>query len=76
MQRAEPAVRELREAWGVVIDRAKQAGVLRQDFEVDDIRTLMCGLGSMMTADAQGAMPYDWRRQLDLFLDGVRAQRH
>jgi AcrR family transcriptional regulator len=72
MQRAEPAVRELREAWGVVIDRAKAAGVLREDFEVDDIRTLMCGLGSMMAADASGAMRYDWRRQLDLFLDGVR----
>lgn len=75
MTRAEPAVRELREAWGVVIDRAKEAGVLREDFQVDDIRTLMCGLGSMMAADACGAMPYDWRRQLDLFLDGVRIPR-
>lgn len=72
MRRAEAAVSELREAWGVVIDRAKEAGVLRQDFQVDDIRTLMCGLGSMMAADACGAMSYDWRRQLDLFLDGVR----
>jgi AcrR family transcriptional regulator len=76
MERAAPAVRELREAWGVVIERAKEAGVLRQDFEVDDIRTLMCGLGSMMAADASGAMSYDWRRQLDLFLDGVRVRRH
>ncbi len=75
MTRAEPAVRELREAWGVVIDRAKEAGVLREDFQVDDIRTLMCGLGSMMAADAAGVMPYDWRRQLDLFLDGVRTPR-
>jgi AcrR family transcriptional regulator len=72
MKRAEPAVRELRDAWGVVIARAKEAGVLREDFEVDDIRTLMCGLGSMMAADASGPMSYDWRRQLDLFLDGVR----
>jgi len=75
MRRADPAVRELREAWGVVIDRAKAAGVLREDFEVDDIRTLMCGLGSMMAADALGPMSYDWRRQLDLFLDGVRTSR-
>ena len=74
MTRAEPAVRELREAWGVVIERAKEAGVLREDFQVDDIRTLMCGLGSMMAADACGAMSYDWRRQLDLFLDGVRTR--
>jgi AcrR family transcriptional regulator len=75
MTRAQPAVSELREAWGVVIDRAKEAGVLREDFQVDDIRTLMCGLGSMMAADACGVMPYDWRRQLDLFLDGVRTPR-
>jgi AcrR family transcriptional regulator len=71
---AAPAIAELREAWHVVIDRAKDAGVLRQDFEVDDIRTMMCGLGSMMAADARGAMSYDWGRQLDLFLDGVRTK--
>jgi hypothetical protein len=55
-----------------VIARAKEAGVLRQDLEVDDIRTMMCGLGSMMAADARGVMSFDWQRQLDLFLDGVR----
>ena len=65
---AAPAIEELRDAWGVVIARAKEAGVLRQDFEVDDIRTMMCGLGSMMAADARGVMSYDWQRQLDLFL--------
>jgi AcrR family transcriptional regulator len=75
LQRAEPAVRELREAWGVVIGRAKEAGVLREDFEVDDVRTLMCGLGSMMAADACGPVPYDWQRQLGIFLDGARATR-
>jgi AcrR family transcriptional regulator len=71
---AAPAVAELRAAWAPVIARAKEAGVLREDFEVDDIRTMMCGLGSMMAADARGAMSYDWRRQLDLFLDGVRTK--
>jgi AcrR family transcriptional regulator len=71
---AAPAIAELRAAWEVVIARAKEARVLRQDFEVDDIRTMMCGLGSMMAADARGAMSYDWHRQLDLFLDGVRTR--
>jgi hypothetical protein len=28
----------------------------------------------MMAADARGVMSYDWRRQLDLFLDGVRTR--
>lgn len=71
-RRAAPAIAELRDAWDAVITRAKGAHVLRDDFAVDDIRTMMCGLGSMMAADARGAMSYDWRRQLDLFLDGVR----
>jgi AcrR family transcriptional regulator len=72
MHRADPAVRELRDAWSAVIARAQEAGVLREDFEVDDIRTMMCGLGGMMAADACGALSYDWGRQLQLFLDGVR----
>jgi AcrR family transcriptional regulator len=69
---AAPAVAELREAWAPVIAGAKEAGVLREDFVVDDIRTMMCGIGAMMAADARGAMSYDWQRQLDLFLNGVR----
>jgi len=72
MQIAAPAVAELREAWSAVIARAKEAGVLRQDFAVDDVRTMMCGLGGIMAADARGVMSFDWRRQVDLFLDGVR----
>jgi AcrR family transcriptional regulator len=72
--RAAPAIAALRDAWGAVIARAKDAGVLREDFEVDDIRTMMCGLGAMMAADRRGAMSYDWRRHLDLFLDGVRTK--
>jgi AcrR family transcriptional regulator len=73
MERAEPAIRELRAAWRATIDRAKKAGVVRDDLKVDDIRTLMCGLGAMMAADAGGVFKYDWRRQREMFLDGVRA---
>jgi AcrR family transcriptional regulator len=69
---AAPAVAELRGAWDAVLARAKRAGVLREDLTVDDIRTMMCGLGGMMAADTRGAMSFDWRRQVDLFLDGVR----
>ena len=57
-----------------MLRRAKDAGAIREDFTVDDIRTLMCGLGSMMAADRLGVMPYDWRRQLEFTLDGVRAR--
>jgi AcrR family transcriptional regulator len=69
---AAPAVAQLRGAWDAVLARAKEAGVLREDLTVDDIRTTMCGLGAMMAADTRGAMSFDWRRQVDLFLDGVR----
>ncbi len=72
LQIAAPAVAELRDAWGAVIDRAKEAGVLREDLAVDDIRTMMCGLGAMMAADTRSVMSFDWRRQVDLFLDGIR----
>ena len=72
LQIAAPAVAELRDAWGAVIDRAKEAGALREDLDVDDIRTMMCGLGAMMAADTRSVMSFDWRRQVDLFLDGIR----
>ena len=74
IERAEPAIRELHAAWDATIGRAKDAAAVRADLEVDDIRTLMCGLGAMMAADARGDFRYDWDRQLQLFLDGVRAQ--
>jgi AcrR family transcriptional regulator len=72
MALAEPAIRELYAAWDATIERAKAAGVVRADLQIDDIRTLMCGLGAMMAADARGVFKYNWDRQLQLFLDGVR----
>lgn len=63
---------EVDEAVGALIERAKEAGAIRADLEVDDVRTLMCGLGAIMAADARGVMPFDWRRQLELMLDGLR----
>jgi hypothetical protein len=74
MALAEPAIRELYAAWAATIERAKAAGVVRADLQVDDIRTLMCGLGAMMAADGRGVFKYNWDRQLQLFLDGVRTQ--
>jgi AcrR family transcriptional regulator len=72
VETAGPAADELHAAMGALIERAKQAGEIRQDLEADDIRTLMCGIGSMMAADALGVLPYDWRRQLEFALDGMR----
>ena len=72
LERAEPTITELSAAMQALIDRAKAAGELREDVVVDDIRTLMCGLGSIMAADLLGVMPYDWRRQLEFTLAGMR----
>jgi AcrR family transcriptional regulator len=69
-----PLFEEVNEAVGELIARAKEAGAVRPDLEVDDVRTLMCGLGAIMAADARGVMPFDWRRQLEFMLDGLRAR--
>jgi AcrR family transcriptional regulator len=51
-----------------LIDRGKQAGVLRADLVVEDIPMLMGGLSVTM------AVPqYDWRRHLEIILAGLRA---
>jgi AcrR family transcriptional regulator len=73
MERAAPTIAELSAAMQALIDRAKQAGAVREDLAVDDVRTLMCGLGSVMAAEALGVMPYDWRRHLEFVLEGMRA---
>jgi AcrR family transcriptional regulator len=72
LEQAAPTIAELVEANQALIDRAKAAGVVREDLVVEDIRTLMCGLGSIMAADALGVMPYDWRRHLEFVLAGMR----
>ena len=55
-----------------VIGRAQAAGVLRTDFGADDIPMLMCGMSAAM------GMPLDrgrdWRRLLDVVLDGLRVR--
>lgn len=68
-----PLYDEVNEAVGELIARAKEAGTIRADLEVDDVRTFICGLGAIMAADARGVLPFDWRRQLDFMLDGLRA---
>ncbi|HZC12920.1 MAG TPA: helix-turn-helix domain-containing protein [Thermoleophilaceae bacterium] len=73
MDQAAATVAELSDALQALIDRAKEAGAVREDLTVDDVRTLMCGLGSIMAADALGVMPYDWRRHMEFSLEGMRA---
>jgi AcrR family transcriptional regulator len=58
----------LRDLATQLIVRAQKAGVMRQDFTVDDIPMLMGGLTATMAVSQ-----YDWRRHLEIILDGIRA---
>ena len=56
-----------------LIERAKAAGVVRDDLRVEDIPVIMCGVLSSMNAMAVGNAPGPWERHLSIVLDGLRA---
>jgi hypothetical protein len=75
---AREAQMELAKVGGKIIKRAQKAGTLRKDWSSADMPTLMCGLtSSMQMAERTGPghVRHDWRRLLDIALDGVRATR-
>jgi AcrR family transcriptional regulator len=51
-----------------LIDRAKAAGELRPDFELEDIPAVMCSLGALQISPGAYA---NWRRLLEIILDGL-----
>ncbi|GAB3744491.1 TetR/AcrR family transcriptional regulator [Amycolatopsis oliviviridis] len=53
-----------------IIERAAQAGAVRADFGLDDFRMLVSSI--MATMYFSRGEPANWRRHLDLVLDGVR----
>jgi AcrR family transcriptional regulator len=52
---------------GTLIERAQRAGVLRKDFQLEDIPAIMCSLGALQIS--RGAYA-NWRRVLEMVLDG------
>jgi AcrR family transcriptional regulator len=62
---------ELRAATQVLMDRAQAAGTMRSDISAGDISMIMCGLSATMSVGE-----WDWRRHLELTLDGLRAGAH
>jgi AcrR family transcriptional regulator len=60
-------------ATATLVARAQAAGGMRADATVEDVRTMMCGLGHIARAQREGA-PLDWRRYLEIALDGLRAR--
>lgn len=65
-----PALEELLEALAPLTERAKADGDLRADYHPDDLGMLMNGVCSAMSVPGGG----DWRRHLELVLDGLRAR--
>jgi AcrR family transcriptional regulator len=56
-----------------LIAKAQRAGGMRKDAVVEDVPTLICGLGAV-TAGAAGNMPeLNWERYVEIMLDGLRA---
>jgi len=70
---ARRAQQRLGRATAALIERAQAQGAMRADASVEDVRTIMCGLGHVAAAERAGG-PMDWRRYLDLALDGLRAR--
>jgi AcrR family transcriptional regulator len=54
----------------LVIRRGQDAGVIRRDFRVEEIPMIMCGVTTSMSQHAD----WDWRRHLEIVLDGIRAR--
>ncbi|HEU4704027.1 MAG TPA: helix-turn-helix domain-containing protein [Conexibacter sp.] len=65
----EHQMRELLALEEQLIARAREAGVVREDLRADDMPALFCALASVVQAGGR-----NWRRYLDLLLDGLRPQ--
>ena len=57
-----------------LVDRARQQGHLRPDFDATDIVFLQYALGALMDRTRE-VEPNLYRRYLTMFLDGIRADR-
>jgi AcrR family transcriptional regulator len=71
MEQAMPTVEGLQESTALLMRRAIDAGVLREDAMLDDIPMIMCGIGS--ATKKEHACPSSWKRHLSIVLDGLRA---
>ena len=56
-----------------LIRKAQRTGQMRKDVVVEDVPTIMCGLGSVIGAHEECMPALNWERFLALLLDGMRA---
>jgi AcrR family transcriptional regulator len=71
-EHAEASRLELEAITGKLIKRAQRQGKLRKDFRVEELGMLMGGLCATM-GDNGYPVEFDWRRHLEIMLDGLRA---
>jgi AcrR family transcriptional regulator len=64
-------VREFRAAIGTMLDHAAEAGRVRSDLTVEDVRMCLLSLRCVVE-DTVGDTPDLWRRHLDLLIAGMR----
>lgn len=70
---AEPLA-ALRSTMTEIISRGQATGAIRVDLTVDDMPVIMCGVCSTMANTHPDGTPMDWRRHLELLLDGAKAR--
>jgi AcrR family transcriptional regulator len=70
---ATAAAQELRSVTAQVVESAKQAGAARGDATAADVPMIMCGFGRIAAMQQAGGA-VDWRRYLQIALDGLRAR--
>ena len=73
VQTASRGQHRLAAATSALLARAQQSGRMRDDVTFADISTIMCGFGHIAAAQQAGAA-LDWKRYLDIALDGLRAR--
>src|SRR5262245_549442 len=56
-----------------LIRKAQRSGQMRKDVVIEDVSTIMCGLGGVIGAHEESMPALNWERFLVLMLDGMRA---
>jgi AcrR family transcriptional regulator len=73
-----PRFEPLRARWlelvGGLVRRAKEAGVLREDVQPQDLAFLLLAAASTMQAPVPGLRPDLWKRYARVILDGLRPE--
>ena len=73
VQAASRGPHRLSAATSALLAGAQQSGRMRAHVTVADISTIMCGFGHIAAAQRAGAA-LDWKRYLEIALDGLRAR--